>query len=311
MPIIKNKLKNTAQKQNQSFKNNQTKAKRLKRKNGNNALFFVPALVILMAAIFFGSLGNSHKTQANAYEIGGVLSNERASSNGLVLDLNFDKTGGSYNENEPQKILNLVNKQTTGLLGETEDFDDSDPVYDQNGFFAFNGEKQIIKLDGNFAPKADFTYEVWLRADSSGKPEYALVSDANQDEKSTAGIKIKDKYWWFMGFNDGNKVYIPYPDKNIDDDWHHVAVTRKDETLTIYVDGQPAEVTRGVNKFSLSNDYLTIGASRKGGKYDEFFKGDISQVRIYARSLSDEEIITNIKNTKPSFIKSSTIDDNN
>jgi hypothetical protein len=266
-------------------------------------ILFVPAFVILVTAMVLGSVGNTSKYNARAHDVAGIASSQKVVMSGLVIDLNFAKDGASYDPGDTQKIINLVNQKPVGVLGTNEDAQDSDPSYDQNGFFSFDGERQLISLDGRYAPKSDFAYEMWVRSDSVEAEAYAISSNDNANQKATAGIKIKDKYWWFMGFNDGNKVYLPYPDKGLDQSWHHLVVTRSDDTIAVYLDGLPAEVTRGINKYTLSNDSLTIGATKEDGKYQEFFKGDIAQLRIYTRALTNAEIVSNIKNTRPDFIK--------
>jgi hypothetical protein len=265
-------------------------------------ILFVPALIILISAVVFGSMGNTNRV-GMAKNIEGAIITQKASTRGLIISLDFNKNSESYNAVQPQKIYNLVDKTQIGVLGQSDKEEDSDPSFDQNGFFTFDGQKQIISLDGKNAPKSDFTYEMWVRADQNDNPVYAVSTEDKDSHKNTAGVKIKDNYWWFMGFNDGNMVYIPYPDKAIDQSWHHVAVTRNSETLAIFLDGLPAEVTRGVNKYSLSNDFITIGGVKEGDKYDEFFKGDIAQLRIYARALTNDEVLSNLKNTQPDFIK--------
>ena len=284
---------------------------RLTNKNiGKTSPFlFVPAFVILVTAMVLGSIGNTRKYNANAKDVAGVFNSQKVVTSGLVVDLNFDKKSSSYALSDSQKIINLVNQKPIGTLGTNENTEDSDPVYDQNGFFTFDGKKQIISLDGKYAPKTDFSYEMWVRADAVDELAYVISSNDITNQKATAGIKIKDKYWWFMGFNDGNKVYLPYPDKGLDQSWPHVAVVRSEGTVTVYLDGLPAEVTRGINKYTLSNDFLTVGATYEDSKYQEFFKGDIAQLRIYTRPLTNAEIISNITNTRPDFIKSLVLSD--
>ena len=289
-------------KKTKNYKRNKTHKQMAK----TSPILFVPALVILISAVVFGSLGNTNRSGA-AKNIEGAIITQKANTRGLIINLDFDKNSESYNLAQPQKIYNLVDKTQIGVLGQSDIAEESDPSFDQNGFFSFDGQKQLISLDGKNSPKSDFTYEMWVRADQNDKPVYAVSSEGKDNGKSTAGIKIKDNYWWFMGLNDGNLVYIPDPDDAIDQSWHHVVVTRNDETLAIFLDGLPAEVTRGINKYSLSNDFITIGAVKDGERYDEFFKGDIAQLRIYARALTNDEVLTNLKNTQPDFIKTNVI----
>ncbi len=301
MPKILTKTKNTNK--NDSKVTSKSRASR-KRVAKNNPLSFVPALVLLISAILLGNfsspIADSTKT-AFGKEIGNMDILKVASPKSLILDLDFG--GKSYSSKNPQKIYNLVDRAEVGTLGMDDQSQESDPYFDPNGYFSFDGKAQMMNLDAKNAPKSDFSYEMWVRAKGNFELAYAVSTQAGDYQKSTAGIKIKDSYWWTMGINDGGMVYIPFPDKTVDESWHYVVATRKDQVLTIYLDGVPAEVTRSINKYSLNNDIITIGAVRQGDKYSEFFKGDIAQVRIYARALTNDEVLDNLKQTKPNFIK--------
>ena len=81
------------------------------------------------------------------------------------------------------------------------------------------------------------------------------------------------------------------------DTWSHAAVTRTDNTISVYVNGVLENTGITTHTFS---DYakVTIGANRPRST---FFKGDISQVRIYKKSLSSDEIQQNFRSVKKRF----------
>lgn len=76
----------------------------------------------------------------------------------------------------------------------------------------------------------------------------------------------------------------------VDTNWHYVVVVYDGTTMSIWLDG----TNRGADSTSINTPLcsLLIGASEDGdnGAYQEFFAGIISDVRIYNRALSTQEI---------------------
>ena len=81
------------------------------------------------------------------------------------------------------------------------------------------------------------------------------------------------------------------------DTWSHAAVTRTDNTISVYVNGVLENTGITTHTFS---DYakVTIGANRPRST---FYKGDISQVQIYKKALSSDEIQQNFRSLKKRF----------
>lgn len=78
-----------------------------------------------------------------------------------------------------------------------------------------------------------------------------------------------------------------------DDIWHHVAVSYTDTECTLYVDGIKLETKTlttdpetALN--TVSNGLLRIGA--RNGDLHDFFTGYLDEVRIYNRTLSEEDV---------------------
>ena len=81
------------------------------------------------------------------------------------------------------------------------------------------------------------------------------------------------------------------------DTWAHAAVTRTDNTISVYVNGVLENTGITTHTFS---DYakVTIGANRPRST---FYKGDISQVQIYKKALSSDDIQQNFRSLKKRF----------
>ena len=82
-----------------------------------------------------------------------------------------------------------------------------------------------------------------------------------------------------------------------DDTWTHAAVTRTDNTISVYINGVLENTGITTHTFS---DYakVTIGANRPRST---FYKGDISQVQIYKKALSSDDIQQNFRSLKKRF----------
>jgi|GEM_PF-1407150 len=71
--------------------------------------------------------------------------------------------------------------------------------------------------------------------------------------------------------------------------WHHLAATREQGTLRLYLDGKPAgDVATGNDQFSLSGPYWYLGRDTRSN--DVCFQGQLDDVRIWKRALSAEEL---------------------
>ena len=81
------------------------------------------------------------------------------------------------------------------------------------------------------------------------------------------------------------------------DTWAHAAVTRTDNMISVYVNGVLENTGITTHTFS---DYakVTIGANRPRST---FYKGDISQVQIYKKALSSDDIQQNFRSLKKRF----------
>ncbi|GAB4147130.1 MAG: hypothetical protein OHK0017_08480 [Patescibacteria group bacterium] len=261
-------------------------ATRARTSKKTKASLFIPAW-FLIGVLAFGFIFSNQYKEVSASFFGD--SDTQVSGSGLTLKVDFTDPK-TVNYQDPQEIINGVNNKPVGILGSSKDVESSDPSWDERGFMHFNGRDQYITVSSDVAPKKDFTFELWARTSKVEASSYLIASDAKDGQKSTVGIKTQDKYWWFFGYNDGKKVYIPFPDKSVDTNWHHLVITRKAERIGIYIDGKSAEVSRDVNKYNLDNNSFTIGARQEDGKYTDFFEGDIASIKVYTKSMSPDEI---------------------
>ncbi|MBD3182286.1 hypothetical protein GF312_08340 [Candidatus Poribacteria bacterium] len=82
-----------------------------------------------------------------------------------------------------------------------------------------------------------------------------------------------------------------------DNEWHHLAGTWDGTTINLYIDGELVKSGGCAGELKESNESLHIG-SRLGG--ERYLTGTVDEVRIYNRSLSQDEIKKDMVSFGPS-----------
>jgi hypothetical protein len=148
---------------------------------------------------------------------------------------------------------------------------------------------------------------------STGLPEVtvcAWIRTTNPDNQ-IIGSFDRNEYWrleingngggpgqvgWDLMTSDGQVDYGS--DTRVDDgQWHQVAGVFDNGTLTIYIDGNAEESATGGSTFGSGNTrFGFLGAGSEATAFngdpgpDDYFQGDLDEVRIYSRALSQAEI---------------------
>jgi len=140
----------------------------------------------------------------------------------------------------------------------------------------------------------DFTVELWANFDHPGGGTLAHPGDIfiGNDEGA-----YNTRKWWF-GFGGGylhfhingpgiGPQWFPRaPFAPVVGQWYHLAVTRRGDTYTVFIDGVAAD--SAVNTVTLLNPNapLTIGQAEWLG----FMSGRLDEITVYHRALSREEL---------------------
>ena len=124
----------------------------------------------------------------------------------------------------------------------------------------------------------------WGRPDGSQRGSRELRMNIGQDGKNSVcyGEYNSDGGW---------KPVIVKPAVNlIDDNWHHIAVVRKGESIQHFVDGKPAGSGKALPGGGDYTDRLLIGALGLSDNPTNRFKGQIDDLSIWEMALSDAQI---------------------
>jgi len=154
----------------------------------------------------------------------------------------------------------------------------------------FDGVDDVIDCgsDPSLELKGDLTLQAWIKPTDMGWAGAAIVGKSyNQYQLlySTRGL-----CWWYVGIGSnsvGNKLPL--------DQWWHVTGTYDGDRRRIYINGRlagsaksPAPKAGGANFFM-------------GGVGQKFFQGQVDNVRVYDRALSEVEMVSDFKREAPEY----------
>lgn len=178
----------------------------------------------------------------------------------------------------------------------------TDRCMDENSAFEFDGDDDDIMINDDptlrFGPN-DFAISAWIYPTGTGGNHgwNAIITKHNGTSD--------DGSWVFRVANDEDSGNVPKlsfsitntsgPDDRLyantelllDNEWYHAAVVRENNELTFYLNSELD------GSFSCDKDFLsesTMYISDQGNVDNERFTGKIDEMRIYNRSLSEEEI---------------------
>lgn len=167
-----------------------------------------------------------------------------------------------------------------------------DPAIAAGSSFGFGDANAVVVSNRAVQNPTVFSTEAWFRTTSTegGK----IIGFGN----AASGLSSSYDRHIYMR-NDGTLVFGVYTgQENLavteqaynDGKWHHVVATLSQDGMKLYVDG----AMRGSNPQTAAepfNGYWRVGGDRVwGGASSAWFNGDIDEVAVYSRALSQEEV---------------------
>ena len=160
---------------------------------------------------------------------------------------------------------------------------------------AFNGKDQYLKLSAGSScvvdNTMDYTIETWFKADEA-QPTATIISNGRGDGEDMGGslnlfaLNLEEGRLVFHN----NGVRVACDGSYADNDWHHVAVAvnRTSGRAQIYVDGKLNTYFEAADLGGIAAAYIHLGArvwtpadNLQQEKADNFFKGEIDEVRVW------------------------------
>jgi O-glycosyl hydrolase/predicted secreted protein len=202
-------------------------------------------------------------------------------SSGLVAAYSFDEGAGTTASDKSGNgnsgtLINGTTWSTTSKFGAAASFDGSDDridVADSNSLDL----TASMTLEAWVRPTANSSYRTVILKEISGELAYSLyAADSDHGARSSGWIRSAG----VSRYADGTSA-LPL------NAYSHIAVTYNGTSLVFYVNGVVTRSTSVTGSIQTSTMPLRIGGNRIWGEY---FRGQIDEVRIYNRALSQSEI---------------------
>lgn len=160
---------------------------------------------------------------------------------------------------------------------------------------AFNGKDQYLKLSSGSScvvdKSMDYTIETWFKADEAQQTATIISNGRGDGEEMGGSLNL-----FALNLEEGrlvfhnNGVRVACDGSFADNDWHHVAVAvnRTSGRGQIYVDGKLNTYFEAADLGGIAAAYIHLGArvwtpadNLQQEKADNFFKGEIDEVRVW------------------------------
>ena len=181
----------------------------------------------------------------------------------------------------------LENKGLDGNITVTN----NNATVDNNGkigkCYYFNGSAQYLQLSETLGDiySGDFSWAVWLKPEDDTRgiiiSEYSSVGSSNVTFELLANRVIR-VYW-----NDAPDINTGVSIEK--DKWSHVAITKKDDTIKVYINGELKTIRTQTLSNRPSTSKIRIGDDYRGGTSVSYM-GYMNDVRIYDHCLSVKQI---------------------
>ena len=185
------------------------------------------------------------------------------------------------------KFIKIVDRgidRTNILTGETVTKPGS--YQDEPGSFIFDGSDDYMTLKGNQSPQ--FTISLKVRPDRIREMDIAAMSEHPFSGKNDRNLYINEAGNIVARIFDGNSRTVTSSARVASGEWCHIVLTGDGSTMKLFVNGLPDKtLATGHAITNYSTPEFVLGQATVT---DNYFAGQINDVRLYTRALSEREI---------------------
>ncbi|MCG8525088.1 MAG: M48 family metalloprotease [Opitutales bacterium] len=170
-----------------------------------------------------------------------------------------------------------------------------------NSALTLNGTSDYIKIPEckGIEKHYAFTTTCWIKTDHPDKKWMAWLAKSNLGDKHSQwriGFGSKDGEWGFTQYTNANheerdKAWFDLwsSGHEFGNEWIHMAavIHAREGWVKLYINGKPTSHINHVHPFIVDESPLYIGYQQDDKRY---FRGSIDDVKIFATTLSDEQI---------------------
>lgn len=185
------------------------------------------------------------------------------------------------------KFIKIVDRgidRTNILTGETVTKPGS--YQDEPGSFIFDGSDDYMTLKGNQSPQ--FTISLRVRPARIREMDIAAMSEHPFSGKNDRNLYINEAGNIVARIFDGNSRTVTSSARVASGEWCHIVLTGDGSTMKLFVNGLPDKtLATGHAITNYSTPEFVLGQATVT---DNYFAGQINDVRLYTRALSEREI---------------------
>jgi hypothetical protein len=198
--------------------------------------------------------------------------------------------------------------QSKNLCGQDELLVNYDSIGNRPAgpYYTLSGVDYRDLPSNNSLQLSQFSTSVWFKANISSAQDNAsnrFIVGKGGIGQETPGHNLNYGIWMTplktiqAGFESiaGTDYYVESPGVYGDNNWHQAVATYNGIALSLYIDGDPVKsiLTDGATPDITNTGPLRIGGHALYNKY--FFIGQIDEIRVWNRALTDAEIADGYK----------------
>jgi hypothetical protein len=195
----------------------------------------------------------------------------------------FDETSGPVAKDSSGKSVDCV------LAGNMQ----FDPAGKIGGCLDFDGVDDNAFIDGKFDLPV-YTVAVWSSVNADVLKRMDLVSAYAPGVRQ--GIMLEFnldgtlRYLHRFPLGQSGGVNINTEKSLKDGQWHHVAIVKAPETITLYIDGEPVASAEETSRSPGDTFGISLGCLDNERALDRLLKGKLDDLRVYNVPLSRDNI---------------------
>jgi hypothetical protein len=145
----------------------------------------------------------------------------------------------------------------------------------------FDGIDDSVVIPNAEWETSEFSVELWAKA-SQKQSNYAGLLSTSNDPAESGPFQIDAMGGFYRFYHDDIQVRIA----KVNQEWQHLVVTYDGTAMQTYLNGEPQN-SKAIDGMTTVFKDCVLGRNRNGDKY---FAGELSDVRIWNRALTADEI---------------------
>lgn len=173
----------------------------------------------------------------------------------------------------------------------------------QGGAVAFDGVNDYVLTSGISALFVEFTIGAWMYVSESQPNDFATIVYSRTTSPAATGFHFLGSAYG----GDGYKLSYTYNGSGYSTSqtvsvtplaWTYAVLMFKSNAANFYINGSfRSSTSQTLTSVALSS----LNIARDSSTFPRYFKGSISQIQIYNRALTDQEVLQNYNATKARF----------